>query len=118
LETAGIESHMEGDSRISSQAWPNACCKTLDEVAFTRPELSSLGDLQEYELRSVLDVSQVRGRKGKTREKVTFPRILVLGTTVYGVPCPGFAGYQCRVSNAPNRYWINRFWPPRLKLRK
>ena len=100
---------MEVDSRISSQAWPNACCKTLDELAFTRPELSSLGDPQEYELRSVLDVSQVRGRKGKTGEKLTFPRILVVGTTVYGVPCFDFADNQYRVPNASSRYCVNRF---------
>lgn len=45
---------------------------------------------KEYELRSVF-VSQVRGREGKTGEKLTFPRILVVGTTVYGVPCFDFA---------------------------
>jgi hypothetical protein len=60
--------------------------KTLDELAFARPKLSSLGDFQAYELRSVLDVSQVRGREGKTGEKLTFPGILVVGRTVYGVP--------------------------------
>jgi hypothetical protein len=60
--------------------------KTWDELAFARPELLSSGDFQAYELRSVLDVSQVRGREGKTREKLTFPRILVAGRTVYGVP--------------------------------
>ena len=43
--------------------------ETLDELAFARPELASLGDFQEYELRSVLDVSQVRGREGKTGKR-------------------------------------------------
>jgi hypothetical protein len=76
---------MEGDSRISSRASPNAWFEGLNELAFRRPSIV-VRECQEYESRSVLDVSHVRGCDGKTGEKLTFPRILVVGPIVYGVP--------------------------------
>jgi hypothetical protein len=58
----------------------------LNQQAFRRPDYRCQETAKNTS--PVLKVSQARSRDGRTGEKLTFPRILVVRTMAHGVPSP------------------------------